>query len=158
MVNAFSGYKSPVGASVYGCIAGDAWYRAQYMLQVSSCPQHIPDLQENRCLLGGQGINSPALTFHVLRLFRVLILMKDQKLGHYNHVPPRAVFFSQIFGSFIGVPINYAVIRWVLNSKMDYLNATLTDPNHEWTGQSLVSSLTMATQYVLVVRYKLSST
>jgi len=115
MVNAISDHKNPVGASVYGCIAGDAWYRAQLMLQ-------------------------------------------DQRLGHYNHVPPRDVFFSQIFGSFIGVPINYAVIRWVLNTKMDYLNGTLIDPNHEWTGQSLTSSLTMATQYVLVGPKRLFST
>lgn len=110
MINAVSAHKNPVGASVYSSIAGDAWYRAQYMLQ-------------------------------------------DQKLGHYMHIPPRAVFFSQIFGSFIGVPINYAVIRWVLDKKGDYLNGTLEDLTHEWTGQSLTYSLTIATQYVLIVRF-----
>jgi len=107
MVNAISGHKNPVGASVYSSIAGDAWYRAQYLLQ-------------------------------------------DQKLGHYMHVPPRAVFFSQMLGSFVGVPINYAVIRWVLDTKKDYLNGTFEDLTHEWTGQSLTTSLTMATQYVLI--------
>lgn len=55
MVNAVGGHKNPAGASVYSSIAGDAWYRAQLMLQ-------------------------------------------DQKIGHYMHIPPRAVFFSQIFG------------------------------------------------------------
>jgi hypothetical protein len=33
MVNSVKGYKNPVGASTYGAIAGDAWYRAMYMLQ-----------------------------------------------------------------------------------------------------------------------------
>lgn len=33
MIQAVSGHKNPTGASVYSSIAGDAWYRAQYMLQ-----------------------------------------------------------------------------------------------------------------------------
>ncbi|KAL5313535.1 hypothetical protein ACEPPN_017955 [Leptodophora sp. 'Broadleaf-Isolate-01'] len=107
MVNAIPGYKNPVGASVYGAVAGNAWYRAQYLLQ-------------------------------------------DQKLGHYMHVPPRTVFFSQIFGSFVGVPINYAVIRWVLDKKGDYLLAETRDPTNQWTGQTLTLQLTIATQYVLI--------
>ncbi|TAQ91333.1 hypothetical protein B7494_g300 [Chlorociboria aeruginascens] len=107
MVNAVSGFKNPAGASVYGSVAGDAWYRAQLMLQ-------------------------------------------DQKIGHYMHIPPRAVFFSQVFGSFIGIPINYGVIRWVVKSKAAYLSGAEEDPTHQWTGQSLASSLTTATQYVLI--------
>jgi hypothetical protein len=108
MVNSVKGHKNPTGASVYSSIAGDAWYRAQLMLQ-------------------------------------------DQKIGHYMHVPPRAVFFSQLFGSFIGTPINYAVIRWVLNTKSEFLNGNKEDPNHQWTGQSLASTLTMSVQYVMLV-------
>jgi len=107
MVNAISGHRNPVGAQVYGSIAGDAWYRAQLMLQ-------------------------------------------DQKLGHYMHIPPRAVFFSQLLGSFIGVPINYGVIRWVLNTKADYISGIITDPLHQWTGQNLWTSLTTASEYVLI--------
>ncbi|TVY32513.1 Oligopeptide transporter [Lachnellula subtilissima] len=107
MVNCVSGHKNPVGASVYGTIAGDAWYRAQVMLQ-------------------------------------------DQKLGHYMHIPPRAVFFSQIFGSLIGVPINYGVIRWVLNTKSGFLSGAEIDPTHQWTGQKLAQYLTIGVQYVLV--------
>lgn len=34
MVNAIHGHKNPTGASVYGSIAGNAWYRAQWFLQV----------------------------------------------------------------------------------------------------------------------------
>lgn len=107
MVNAISGHKNPSGASTYGAIAGNAWYRAQYNLQ-------------------------------------------DMKIGHYMHIPPRAVFFSQVFGSFIGIPINYGVVRWVLSTKREYLLGIVEDPSHQWTAQSLTSNLTMAVQYVLV--------
>lgn len=108
MVNAVGGHKNPAGASVYGSIAGNAWYRAQYNLQ-------------------------------------------DMKIGHYMHIPPKAVFFSQVFGSFLGIPINYAVVRWVLDTKFDYLTGAVEDPTHQWTAQSLASNLTMGVQYVLIV-------
>lgn len=107
MVQAVTGHKNPTGASVYSSIAGDAWYRAQYMLQ-------------------------------------------DQKIGHYMHIPPRATFFSQVFGATIGIPINYAVVRWVLNTKFDYLTGAKKDPSHQWTGQSVQSTLSTSVQYVLV--------
>lgn len=100
-------HHHPAGPSVYGAIAGDAWYRAQYMLQ-------------------------------------------DQRIGHYMHIPPRTVFFSQVFGSILGIPINYGVIRWVLNTKFDYLSGAKTDPLHQWTGQSLVSSNTIGIQYGVI--------
>jgi len=108
MVNSVDGYKNPVGASVYGSVAGNAWYRAQLNLQ-------------------------------------------DMKIGHYMHVPPRDVFFSQVFGSFLGIPINYAVIRWVLDTKADYLTGKVVDPTHQWTGQEIASGLTTAAQYVMIV-------
>ncbi|KAF2164176.1 hypothetical protein M409DRAFT_68072 [Zasmidium cellare ATCC 36951] len=107
MLQAVSGNRNPAGASIYSSIAGDAWYRAQYMMQ-------------------------------------------DQKIGHYMHVPPRAVFVSQIFGTIIGVPINYGTMRWILDSKREYLNGTLTDPAHIWTGQTVASALSTGVQYVLV--------
>ncbi|KAJ8131805.1 hypothetical protein O1611_g1818 [Lasiodiplodia mahajangana] len=112
MVQNLSHHRNPIGASVYGSIAGDAWYRAQYMLQ-------------------------------------------DQKIGHYMHVPQRAIFFSQVFGITLGVPINYAAMRWVLNTKRDYLTGELEDPAHIWTGQSLAGYLTLGVQYVLIGPTKL---
>ncbi|THV44939.1 hypothetical protein BGAL_0554g00060 [Botrytis galanthina] len=107
MVNAVDGHKNPSGASVYSSLAGDAWYRAQLMLQ-------------------------------------------DQKIGHYMHIPPRDTFFAQVFGCFIGIPINYGVVKWVLSSKADYLSGAATDPTHQWTGQGLATTLTTSTQYVLI--------
>lgn len=99
--------RHPAGALSYGAVAGDAWYRAQYILQ-------------------------------------------DQKIGHYMHLAPRAVFFSQIFGELIGIPINYGAMRWVLNTKSDYISGAKTDPLHQWTGQSLVSYQSNAVQYVIL--------
>ncbi|KAF4302820.1 oligopeptide transporter [Botryosphaeria dothidea] len=107
MANSIGGFKNPVGASTYGSIAGNAWYRAQLNLQ-------------------------------------------DIKIGHYMHVAPKAVFFSQVFGSLVGVPVDYAVVRWVLNTKKDYLTGELEDPTHQWTAQELASNLTMGVQYVLI--------
>lgn len=102
-----SGHHHPSGPSTYGAIAGDAWYRAQYMLQ-------------------------------------------DQKIGHYMHIPPRTVFFSQIFGNLIGVPINYGVMRWELNTKFDYLSGAKDDPLNQWTGQQIQSYNTQGVQYAVI--------
>ncbi|EAW15610.1 OPT family oligopeptide transporter [Aspergillus fischeri NRRL 181] len=100
-------HRHPCGPSTYGSIAGDAWYRAQYMLQ-------------------------------------------DQKIGHYMHIPPRTVFFSQVFGTVLGIPMNYAVMRWVLSTKRDVLTGAKPDPLHQWTGQSLISSNTLGVQYAVI--------
>ncbi|KAI2788386.1 hypothetical protein POX_e06401 [Penicillium oxalicum] len=102
-----STHQHPCGPSVYGAIAGDAWYRAQYMLQ-------------------------------------------DQKIGHYMHIPPREIFFSQIFGTCMGVPINYAVIRWIMDTKGDFITGKKADPLNQWTGQSLRNSNTMGIQYAIL--------
>lgn len=75
------------------------------------------------------------------------------KIGHYMHVPPKDVFFSQVFGSFLGIPINYAVIRWVLDTKADLLTGKEVDPTHQWTGQEIASGLTTAAQYVMIVSF-----
>jgi OPT family oligopeptide transporter len=107
MVNSISGHRHPAGASTYGSIAGDAWYRAQYMLQ-------------------------------------------DQKIGHYMHIPPRAVFFSQVFGELIGIPINYGVVQWVISTKGDFLTGKKTDPLGQWTGQTLASYNSLGVQYVVI--------
>ncbi|KAL1962100.1 hypothetical protein VTN77DRAFT_567 [Rasamsonia byssochlamydoides] len=109
-----AGYHHPCGPSTYGAIAGDAWYRAQYMLQ-------------------------------------------DQKIGHYMHVPPRAIFFAQIFGTVLGVPINYGVVRWVLNTKFDYLSGAKQDPLNQWTGQAIQSYNTMGVQYAVIGPHRLFS-
>lgn len=105
-------HHHPCGPSTYGAIAGDAWYRAQYMLQ-------------------------------------------DQKIGHYMHIPPRTVFFSQVFGTILGVPVNYGVVRWILNTKGEYLSGAKKDPLNQWTGQEIQSSNTLGVQYAVIGPKKL---
>lgn len=100
-------YRHPGGASFFGSVAGNAWYRSQYHLEL-------------------------------------------MKLGFYNHIPPRAVFFSQCYGELIGVPINYFTFRWVMSTKWDYLTGKLVDPLHQWTGQTVVTYHTNAIQYVVL--------
>lgn len=99
--------KHPAGAAFFGCVAGNAWYRSQYHLEL-------------------------------------------MKLGFYNHIPPTLVFFSQIYGELIGVPINYLSFRWVMSSKHEYLTGQKTDPLHQWTAQSVVTYHTNAIQYVIL--------
>ncbi|CAH2355239.1 oligopeptide transporter 1 [[Candida] railenensis] len=82
--------------------------------------------------------------------FRARYMLQDQKIGHYMQLPPKAVFFSQLFGELMGVPINYVTMRWILSTKMEYLDGTKTDPGHQWTGQSIQIYQTNAVQYVIL--------
>lgn len=82
--------------------------------------------------------------------YRAQYMLQDQKIGHYMHIPPKAVFLSQVLGQLIGVPMNYGTVRWVLDTKMDYLRGIAKDPLHQWTGQSLTSYNTNAVLYVLL--------
>lgn len=99
--------RHPVGALVFGSIAGDAWYRAQF---------HLDSL----------------------------------RLGFYNHLPPRYVFWAQLYGEFIGIPINHVAYRWIIDLKRQYLNGSKIDPSHQWTGQAISASHTNAIQYVVL--------
>lgn len=157
MVNAVSGHKNPAGASVYGTIAGDAVSSSRELYY----PLIWPFWESFKCLMSPETFRySFSLQKHsrlgnanslLLQWYRAQIMLQDQKMGHYMHIPPRAVFFSQIFGSFIGVPINYGVIRWVLNTKSEFLSGREIDPAHQWTAQTLAHYLTSGVQYVLIV-------
>lgn len=100
-------HRNPGGAAFFGSVAGNAWYRSQYHLEL-------------------------------------------MKLGFYNHIPPRAVFFSQCYGELIGVPINYFTFRWVMSTKWDYMTGKLIDPLRQWTGQAVETYHTNAIQYVVL--------
>ncbi|CAI5759636.1 unnamed protein product [Candida verbasci] len=80
--------------------------------------------------------------------YRAQYESQSLKIGHYNHIPPRVTFFCQIFGEIVGVPINYAALKWVLKTKKDYLNGTKVDKLHQWTGQTLLSYHSNVVQYV----------
>lgn len=82
--------------------------------------------------------------------YRAQFHLELMKLGFYNHLPPRTVFFAQCFGVLIGVPVNYFTFRWVLSSKADYLSGKLVDPLHQSTGQTVVTYHINAIQYVVL--------
>ncbi|KAF3991635.1 hypothetical protein FT663_01438 [Candidozyma haemuli var. vulneris] len=82
--------------------------------------------------------------------YRSQFHLESMKLGFYNHIPPKYVFLSQIYGELIGVPINYLSLRWVLASKWDYLVGKLNDPLHQWTAQTVITYHTNAIQYVIL--------
>lgn len=49
-------------------------------------------------------------------------------------IPPRAMFLTQIWGTFVGCFFNYLVMMAIINSKREYLDGTTTDPTGQWTG------------------------
>ncbi|EFX03567.1 putative plant-like oligopeptide transporter [Grosmannia clavigera kw1407] len=77
-------------------------------------------------------------------------VLEDQKIGHYLHLPPRTVIGMQIVANTVALPINYAVMRWVLATKFDYISGKKTDPQGQWTGQDFASYNTDGIQYTLV--------
>ncbi|KAJ7075604.1 OPT oligopeptide transporter [Mycena belliarum] len=82
-------------------------------------------------------------------------MLSDMKLGHYFHVPPRATLFAQIWGILIGVPVNYATILWVVNTKGGFLSGAEKDPNNQWTGQTVISLNNQGISFALVGPAKL---
>ncbi|KAF7311463.1 OPT oligopeptide transporter [Mycena kentingensis (nom. inval.)] len=82
-------------------------------------------------------------------------MLSDMKLGHYFHIPPRATLMSQIWGIIIGVPVNYATILWVVNTKGGFLDGSEIDPNNQWTGQTVISLNNQGISFALVGPKKL---
>ncbi|KAK1543625.1 OPT oligopeptide transporter [Colletotrichum paranaense] len=83
------------------------------------------------------------------------IVLEDQKIGHYLHLPPRDVIGVQIIANMIALPINYGVMRRVIASKFDYVSGRVADPQGQWTGQEFKSYNTAGIQYALVGPKKL---
>ncbi|KAJ7463681.1 OPT oligopeptide transporter protein-domain-containing protein [Mycena latifolia] len=82
-------------------------------------------------------------------------MLSDMKLGHYFHIPPRATLFAQIWGILVGVPVNYATILWVVNTKGGFLDGSEVDPNNQWTGQTVISLNNQGIAFALVGPKKL---
>lgn len=134
LVYAISGFAMKVGLFnelVYG-----------YMLEVPGSSRHPLGQLAYRIVSGNVWYDARTL-------------MEDQKIAHYMHIRPRAVICSQLLGSFVGVPVNYAIMRWVISSKLDYLREIKKDPNGQWTAQELKSYNTGGVQYALVGPAKL---
>ncbi|KAJ7599641.1 OPT oligopeptide transporter [Mycena floridula] len=85
--------------------------------------------------------------------YDIQTLIEDQKIGHYMHIPPRSVVFSQLYGSFLGFLVScsrYGIMRWILETKIDYLRNIKKDPNGQWTGQEQNSYNTNGVQFALI--------
>ncbi|KAF0420508.1 opt family small oligopeptide transporter [Gigaspora margarita] len=72
-------------------------------------------------------------TYGYMSLAQCLLFVQDLKLGHYMKVPPRSMFISQIWGTFIGCIVNYWMLQFIINTKRTYLNGTELDPSGQWT-------------------------
>ncbi|KAJ7683096.1 OPT oligopeptide transporter protein-domain-containing protein [Mycena rosella] len=82
-------------------------------------------------------------------------MLSDMKLGHYFHIPPRVTLFAQVWGILIGVPVNYATILWIVNTKGGFLNGSEEDPNNQWTGQTVISLNNQGIAFALATLQKL---
>ncbi|KAF9926403.1 hypothetical protein FBU30_004003 [Linnemannia zychae] len=69
-------------------------------------------------ILPGQPI--PNVTFKTLgyiSMGQAMTFTSDLKLGHYMKVPPRAMFWAQLLGTFIAGLVNLLTANWLLNSQ-----------------------------------------
>ncbi|CAG8654930.1 14982_t:CDS:10 [Dentiscutata erythropus] len=73
-------------------------------------------------------------TYGYMCLSQCLYFVQDLKLGHYMKIPPRSMFTSQIWGTFVGVIINYWTMALIIDKKRPYLDGTIEDPSGQWTG------------------------
>ncbi|MBW0471958.1 hypothetical protein O181_011673 [Austropuccinia psidii MF-1] len=48
-------------------------------------------------------------------------MLKDLKLGQYMHVPQKHVVYSQIFGTFVGLFVNYGVMKLLVRTQREVL-------------------------------------
>ncbi|KAI8832682.1 OPT oligopeptide transporter protein-domain-containing protein [Chytriomyces cf. hyalinus JEL632] len=94
-------------------------------------------------LLPGRPIaNMYFTTFGGNTILEAVAMRTDLKIGQYMKIAPRAVFFAQMYGGFIG-----ALIHWVLNHIiLDTKRDMLLDPNGDidWSGQNIIGFNTKA--------------
>ncbi|RIB05858.1 OPT oligopeptide transporter protein [Gigaspora rosea] len=73
-------------------------------------------------------------TYGYMSLYQCLLFVQDLKLGHYMKIPPRSMFTSQIWGTFVGIIVNYWAMKVIIDTKRIYLDGTEPDPSGQWTG------------------------
>ncbi|KIK57919.1 hypothetical protein GYMLUDRAFT_246574 [Collybiopsis luxurians FD-317 M1] len=103
--------------------------------------------------LGGSRHPVGSLSYRVISgqcWYEAQSMLADMKLGHYFHIPPRKVLLAQVWGICVGVPVNYATILWVCRTKGDVLRGLVTDPNRQWTGQTVISLNNQSISFALV--------
>ncbi|RIB17097.1 OPT oligopeptide transporter protein, partial [Gigaspora rosea] len=83
-------------------------------------------------------------------LFQCLYFVQDLKLGHYMKIPPRSMFTSQIWGTFVGVIVEYWAVRIIINTKRSYIDGTEADPTGQWAGLKLQQANTASIVWGLI--------
>ncbi|KAK5805392.1 OPT family small oligopeptide transporter [Linnemannia elongata] len=69
----------------------------------------------------------PNVTFKTLgyiSMAQAMTFTSDLKLGHYMKVPPRAMFWAQLLGTFIAGLINLVTANWLLNTQPKICNGS----------------------------------
>lgn len=71
-------------------------------------------------------------TYGYISMAQALTFVSDLKLGHYTKVPPRAMFWAQVAGTFLGGLINLATGTWLMDTIPDICTTSVgvwTCPN-----------------------------
>ena len=58
-------------------------------------------------------------TLGYISMAQALTFTSDLKLGHYMKIPPRAMFWAQLVGTFIAGVVNLLTANWLLTSQKD---------------------------------------
>ncbi|KAF4768045.1 hypothetical protein HAV15_002599 [Penicillium sp. str.  len=153
-VYAISGFSIKVGyfnELIYGCkltwayfplLLPTDWFTSTDMIDVNGSSRHPLGQLAYRIISGNVWYDAR-------------IVLEDQKIGHYLHLPPRQVIGIQVIANMLALPINYGVMRWVIATKFDYVSGKKNDPLGQWTGQDFQSYNTAGIQYALVGPRKL---
>jgi hypothetical protein len=74
-------------------------------------------------IYGWVGKSPPTLNIRTVltppALIQALLYIKDQKLAHYLHVPPRATFRAQMLGCLLGSLVSIGIINWQMSAIPD---------------------------------------
>jgi len=69
-------------------------------------------------ILPGRAIaNVTFKTLGYISMAQALTFTADLKLGHYMKIPPRAMFWAQLLGTFIAGLVNLLTANWLLSSQ-----------------------------------------
>ncbi|KAF9432101.1 hypothetical protein BGZ76_011258 [Entomortierella beljakovae] len=89
-------------------------------------------------LLPGKPIaNMTFKCYGYMAMYQCHVLLQDLKLGHYMKIPPRSLFTSQLWGSFIGGIFNYVTMTLIIDSQRPALDETAPDPAGLWTAMRI---------------------
>ncbi|KAI8829648.1 peptide transporter MTD1 [Chytriomyces cf. hyalinus JEL632] len=72
-------------------------------------------------------------------------MLADLKLGQYMKIPPRCVFFAQLFGATVGSIFNYMITVSIMTQQSEILLSANGSP--QWSGQNIQGFNTLAVSW-----------